>query len=157
MAALLVAEAAAYHKAQGRTLYDALESIWQRCGYFLEVTHNVTLPGSDGLSAMAALMTELRRTTPLQFGGIPVAYTDDYSTGVGIDHATGREYPLALGQANVLHCRFADGGFVMVRPSGTEPKLKLYVSVTGQDRDEAEQRLAAVKGDLLQWVGVTAA
>jgi len=154
MAALLVAEAAAYHKAQGRTLLDALERIWQRCGYFVEDLHNVTLPGQEGQARIAALMGSLRQDPPTAFGGIPVAYTDDYGTGLGREHVTGRTYELALQKADVLHYRFADGGFVMVRPSGTEPKLKLYFSVTGPSLEEAEQRLKAVKQDLLVRLGL---
>lgn len=154
MAALLVAEATAYHKARGRTLYDALESIWTRCGHFREALHNVTLPGKEGQEQIAALMAGLRREPPTQFGGIPVAYTDDYSSGVGVDHATGQTYPLTLGRANVLHYRFVDGGFVMVRPSGTEPKLKIYFSVVGQDGAAAERLLAAVRADALRRMGL---
>jgi phosphoglucomutase len=149
MSALLVADAVAFHKANGRTLYDALAALWQRYGYFLEDLHNVTLPGQEGQVRTAALMDRLRQDPPVAFGSIPVAFTDDYATGEGRDHWMGHTHPLALDRANVLHYRFADGGFVMVRPSGTEPKLKLYFSVTGKDRAEAEQRLAAVKADTL--------
>jgi phosphoglucomutase len=143
MAALLVAEATAAHKAQGRTLYDALQAIWQRCGHFLEDLHNVTLPGKEGQAQIAALMDALRRNPPAQFGGIPVAAVEDHLTD-----------PLGIGRANVLHYRFADGGFVMVRPSGTEPKLKLYFSVTGAGEEEARRRLAAVKADTLHLMGL---
>ena len=155
MASLLVAEAAAYHKAQGRTLLDALESIWQRCGYFKEGLHSVTLPGQEGQARIAQLMADLRRHPPAAFGGIPVAFTDDYAAQVGRENAAGRTYPLTLGKADVLHYRFADGGFVMVRPSGTEPKLKLYFSVKGSSQAHAAQLLKAVKADLLQRLGLS--
>lgn len=149
MAALLVADAAAYHKAAGRTLYDALERLWATCGHFREALHHVTLPGQAGQDRIAGLMARLRRQPPAAFAGIPVAFTDDYATGVGTAHASGATYPLTLGQANVLHYRFADGGFVLVRPSGTEPKLKIYFSVTGPDPEEAGRRLAAVRAAAL--------
>lgn len=155
MAALLVAEATAFYKAQGLTLYDALGSIWQRCGHFLEGLHNVTLPGREGQAQIAALMESLRQEPPTRFAGYPVAFAEDYGVGVGRDLAAGTTYPLALDQANVLHYRFADGGFVMVRPSGTEPKLKLYFSVTGGSEAEAEARLAAVKADTLRLMGLS--
>jgi phosphoglucomutase len=154
MAALLVAEATAYHKAHGRTLYDALQAIWARCGHFVEDLYNVTLPGKEGQAQIVALMEQLRRQPPIQFAGVPVAYIDDYGAGKGVDVAGRTEYALALGKANVLHFRFADGGFVMVRPSGTEPKLKLYFSVTGPDLSAAEQRLAAVRAETLQIMGL---
>ncbi len=98
-------------------------------------------------------MASLRQDPPRAFGGIPVAYTDDYADGRGVD-AEGQTYPLNLPQANVLHYRFADGGFVMVRPSGTEPKLKLYISVRGVDAAEAERLLSGVKADLMARLGL---
>jgi phosphoglucomutase len=154
MAAAMLADAVAFHKAHGRTLFDALEAIWARCGCFLDGLHNVTLPGKDGQARIAELMTSLRQHPPTQFAGIPVAVTDDYQTGVSLDHSTNTQAALTLEQANVLHYRFADGGFVMVRPSGTEPKLKLYFSVVGRDRAEAQDRLAAVKAATLQMMGL---
>lgn len=153
MAALLVAEATAYHKARGRTLYDALEAIWARCGHFVEGLHNVTLPGKEGQAQIGRLMAGLRGSVPGSFGGVGVAYVDDYAAGTSLDVGTGVVTPLALGRADVLHYRFADGGFVMVRPSGTEPKLKLYFSVTGGSQAEAGARLEAVRGDVLGLVG----
>jgi phosphoglucomutase len=154
MAALLVAEATAYYKARGLTLYDALESIWERCGYFQEGLHNVTLPGKEGQAQIARMMEALRQNPPTAFGGVPVAYADDYAVGTGVTMATGERYPLALGKANVLHYRFADGGFVMVRPSGTEPKLKLYFSVRGESKADAEAKLQAVRADTLARMGL---
>jgi phosphoglucomutase len=154
MAALLVAEATAYYKAQGLTLYDALRSIWARCGYFLEALHNVTLPGREGQAQIAALTAKLRQAPPTAFAGYPVAFVDDYQAGTGQDVAAGTTYPLALDRANVLHFRFADGGFVMVRPSGTEPKLKLYVSVRGESEADAAAKLQAVLADALQVMGL---
>lgn len=156
MAALLVADAAARHKAQGRTLVDALEAIWRRCGYFQEGLHNVTLPGRDGQARVAALMAALRANPPRAFGGVPVAWCDDYAAGTGVEVATGRTYPLQLGRADVLHYRFADGGFVMVRPSGTEPKLKVYVSVVGPGEREAALLRDRVMADALAQMGLGA-
>ena len=145
MAALLAAEAAAWHKRQGRTLCDALETLWQRHGYYREALHSVTLPGKDGLAQMAVLMQRLRDAPPTAIGPLPAAFTDDYLSGISREAATGTESPLALGRADVLNYRFGDGGFVMVRPSGTEPKLKLYVAVKGATAAEADERLAAVE------------
>lgn len=155
MAALLVAEATAYHKAQGRTLYGALEQIWQQCGCFQEGLHNVTLPGKEGQAQIAHLMDKLRQSPPAQFAGIPVVFADDYQTGVRRELATGRDHRLPLGSANVLHYLFGDGGFVMVRPSGTEPKLKLYFSVTGQNPADSGKRLGAVRAETLRLMGLS--
>ncbi len=150
MAALLVAEATAYYKSQGQTLFAVLHRIWQQCGCFLEDLYNVSLPGQAGQAQIAAIISDLRRRPPTGFAGIPVDAVEDYEAGSGIRCATGETYPLTLGKANVLQYRFRDGGFVMVRPSGTEPKLKVYVSVCGSGRDEAEERLAALKDDVLR-------
>lgn len=155
MAALLVADAVAFHKARGRTLHDALEQIWEQYGCFQEALHNVTLPGLEGQARIGQMMDSLRSIPPLDFAGVPVAFTDDYATGTGVDHTQGSHYALALGRANVIHYRFADGGFVMVRPSGTEPKLKLYASVRGNTQAEAQQRVRAVLADAMQQMGLS--
>lgn len=154
MSALLLAEATACHKARGRTLYDALQALWASYGYFQDQLHNVTLPGKDGQARIAALMEALRKEPPARFGDIPVAFVDDYAAGTCLEAATGQVSPLALGKANVLHYRFADGGFVMVRPSGTEPKLKIYVSVAGASEEEAAARVREVMADALRQMGL---
>lgn len=156
MAALLVADAAARHKAEGRTLLDALKAIWRRCGCFQEGLHSLTLTGRDGLARVGALMAALRADPPRAFGGIPVVWRDDYAAGVRVEAATGRAFPLELEPADVLHYRFADGGFVMVRPSGTEPKLKVYVSVVGPGEREAALLRDRVMADALAQMGLGA-
>jgi phosphoglucomutase len=154
MAALLVADAVAYYKAQDQTLWDALERVWQRYGYYQEATHDVKLEGRAGQERLGELMASLRRDPPVNFGPLKIAYTDDYASGVGYDHEQQNYYQLALGRSNVLHYRFPLGGFVMVRPSGTEPKLKIYFSVTGASETEARERLYAVRFDTLRRIGL---
>jgi phosphoglucomutase len=154
MAAALVAEAAACHKRAGRTLWQALTALWDRHGHYREALHSVTLPGQDGLARMAELMARLRRLPPAAFGPAPVAFVDDYAAGISLETATGSEHALGLGQADVLHYRFADGGFVLVRPSGTEPKLKLYVSVVAPTGPDAEERLRAVSAAAVALLGL---
>lgn len=154
MAALLVAEAVAYHKRSGRTLYEALEAIWAQVGCYMEGIHSVTLPGKDGLGQMAAMMADLRANPPHRFGPLPVAFVDDYKEGTSTAVETGAVTDLELGQANVLHYRFADGGFVMVRPSGTEPKLKIYFSVAAGGPAQAQELLAEVRTAALRRLGL---
>ncbi|MDF2630934.1 MAG: phosphoglucomutase/phosphomannomutase family protein [Symbiobacteriaceae bacterium] len=154
MAAAMLADAVAYHKAHGRTLFDALEALWERYGYFAEGLHNVTLPGREGQAQIAGIMAALRKKPPISLGSTIVEFVDDYATGFGLDMSDESQYPLPLDRANVLHYRFDDGGFVMVRPSGTEPKLKVYFSVVGGDRAEAEARLAAVRRETLTMMGL---
>ena len=155
MAALLAADAAAFHRAQHRTLYDALLDIWRRCGYFTEDLLSLTMPGQDGQRQIVGLMDGLRRNPPEVIGEEPITYRDDYLTGIR-EEVGGRRSALQLGPANVLHYRFADGGFVMVRPSGTEPKLKLYFSTTGACRTAAEARLKRIKATTLDMMGLAA-
>lgn len=154
MAALLVAEAAAYHKRRGWSLYDGLERIWSVTGCFQEGIHSVTLPGRDGILRMREIMADLRREPVLRFGPLEVADVDDYASGISRSVAGGASRPLELGRADVLHYRFDDGGFVMVRPSGTEPKLKIYFSVRGADKPQAEALLAAVRSEALHRLGL---
>jgi phosphoglucomutase len=153
MSALLAAEAAAWHKQQGRTLVEALELLWNRHGHYREALDSLTLPGKDGLERMAALMADLRANPPWQFGPLAVDLTDDYATGLSAHNATARSTPVTLGKADVLHYRTVGGEFVMVRPSGTEPKLKLYVAVRADTATAAEQRLQAVRQAALDRLG----
>lgn len=93
------------------------------CGHFVEGLHNVMFRGKEGQARSAGLMAKVCRDSSNSIGGIPVAFTDDYAVGTGEGHGVGRTYPSALNKANVIH--FADEGFDMIRPPGTEPKLKL--------------------------------
>jgi len=154
MAALLTAEAAAYYKELGKSLWVALQELFGRYGHYREAVRSITLPGQQGLSRMAALMAVLRESPPAAFGPLPVACVDDYATGLSLNPATGQSSPLPLGRADVLHYQFADGGFVIVRPSGTEPKLKLYVSVVGADGPGADAMLEAVMAAAVERLGV---
>ncbi len=154
MSAMLLAEAAAYHKAQGRTLYEALERIWATCGHFLEGIHTVTLKGKEGVDRMAEIMADLRANPVTFFGPESVQFADDYLSQTSLEIATGGQTALQLGAANVLHYRFANGGFVMVRPSGTEPKLKIYFSVCGPDLEQAHVLLDGVRAAALDRLGL---
>jgi phosphoglucomutase len=130
VASMLICEMAAHQKAQGRTLLDRLEELYQQCGYYKDVVDSFTLPGTDGQEKITEIMDNLRAADASVFGGLTVAERKDYAEGVD-----------DLPKANVLKYFFADGGWMAVRPSGTEPKIKFYYSVKGESMKAAEDKV----------------
>ena len=141
-ASLLLTEMAAWYHAQGMTLFDALRSLYEKYGWYGEKTHNLVMPGLDGLEKMAALMQSLRAQPPVEIGGVTVAQYKDYSDGTVRDAATGAITPMPLSGSNVLRFELTDGSHIVVRPSGTEPKIKVYILTKGADAAERDANLA---------------
>ena len=137
-ASLLIAEAAAYYRTKGKTLCDVMQEIFQTYGYYLEHVESTTLPGIDGLKVMGEIMSRVRENPPAEIGGVKVAHVKDYLRGTDTELATGAVAKLDYPKSDVLYFAMEGGHFVCVRPSGTEPKIKLYVNVN--DRDEAKAR-----------------
>ncbi len=140
-ASLLLTEMAAWYAAQGKTLADALEDLYAKYGYYAEKTYNLVMPGLDGLKDMAALMKSLRENPPAQLSGVAVAAFKDYLDGSVTDTATGSRTTMELSGSNVLRFEMADGTSVIVRPSGTEPKIKVYILTQGPDAAGAQANL----------------
>ena len=140
-ASLLLTEMAAWYHAQGMTLFDALRSLYEKYGWYGEKTHNLVMPGLDGLEKMAALMQSLRAQPPVKIGGVTVAQYKDYSDGTVRDAATGAITPMPLSGSNVLRFELTDGSHIVVRPSGTEPKIKVYILTKGADAAERDANL----------------
>ena len=140
-ASLLLTEMAAWYHAQGMTLFDALRSLYKKYGWYGEKTHNLVMPGLDGLEKMAALMQSLRAQPPVEIGGVAVAQYKDYSDGTVRDAATGAITPMPLSGSNVLRFELTDGTHIVVRPSGTEPKIKVYILTKGADAAERDANL----------------
>ena len=140
-ASLLLTEMAAWYHAQGMTLFDALRSLYEKYGWYGEKTHNLVMPGLDGLEKMAALMQSLRAQPPVEIGGVTVAQYKDYSDGTVRDAATGAVTPMPLSGSNVLRFELTDGSHIVVRPSGTEPKIKVYILTKGSDAAERDANL----------------
>ena len=140
-ASLLLTEIAAWYHAQGMTLFDALRSLYEKYGWYGEKTHNLVMPGLDGLEKMAALMQSLRAQPPVEIGGVKVAQYKDYSDGTVRDAATGAVTPMPLSGSNVLRFELTDGSHIVVRPSGTEPKIKVYILTKGADAAERDANL----------------
>lgn len=137
-ASLLIAELAASCKAQGITLYDRLQEIFARYGTFVEKVVSTTLPGKDGVARMQQIMKDLRAEAPKEIGGLKVTAVRDYLRGVRVEN--GVETPTRLPTSDVLYFELEGGNWVCVRPSGTEPKIKLYVN-TNHKRPETAHAL----------------
>ena len=147
-ASVELSEMAAWYAAQGMTLYDAIQALYKKYGYFAEKTYNLVMPGLDGLRDMANLMKSLRENPPAQISGVAVVQRKDYADGSVIDCATGEKSAMELSGSNVLRFEMADGTSVIVRPSGTEPKIKVYILTKGEDADGAQANLVKYG----QWV-----
>ncbi|WP_206810820.1 phospho-sugar mutase [Paradesulfitobacterium ferrireducens] len=150
IAAVLLAEAALYYKINGgRTLLDVIEDIYTRFGYYIEDQKSFTLEGIEGKEQMAKIMHHLRSLEFREIGGIPVERIDDYEQRFGKRWETGEVSILTLPRSDVLRFSFRGGGFVMARPSGTEPKIKFYFSIKEEKREGLEETLQRVKEDIL--------
>ena len=146
-AVLLLTEVAAHFKSEGKTLYDGLQALYEKYGYFLEKTISVTVQGLEGPVKIKALLDGLRKEVPSNFGGIKVALAQDFSVNQQVD-AEGVTSEIGLPTSNVLKYILEDGSWIAVRPSGTEPKIKFYMGVKATTQEEAEEKLAKFQKDL---------
>ena len=151
-ASLLLTEMAAWYATQGMTLYDALDVLYEKYGWYGEKTHNLVMPGLDGLEKMANLMKSLRENPPAEISGVAVVRRKDYADGSVVDCATGAVSAMELKGSNVLRYELADGTTILVRPSGTEPKLKIYVSVSAENKEMAERVEVAIVRSAEKWL-----
>ena len=140
-ASMLLTEMAAWYAAQGMTLFDALEKLYEKYGQYAEKTYNLVMPGLDGLKDMAELMRGLRENPPAVIGGVTVAVRKDYADGSVLDCATGTKTAMELSGSNVLRFELADGTVILVRPSGTEPKIKVYILTQGANRADCDANI----------------
>ena len=140
-ASLLLTEMAAWYATQGMTLYDAMDVLYRKYGWYGEKTYNLVMPGLDGLEKMANLMKSLRQNPPAVISGVAVARRKDYTDGSVVDCATGAVSEMELKGSNVLRYELADGTTILVRPSGTEPKIKVYILTQGKDATERDANI----------------
>ena len=141
-AAVALTEMAAWYAGQGMTLYDALLALYEKYGFYSERTMNLVMPGLDGLKKMAALMAGLRENPPAEIAGEAVKEQKDYQDGSVVDAATGARSAMELSGSNVLRYEMADGTSLIVRPSGTEPKVKVYILANGESREACDAKVA---------------
>ena len=141
-ASLLLVEMTVWYAAQGMTLLDALEVLYQKHGYHGEQTVNLVMPGLEGMANMKALMAGLRANPLQEIAGTKVTVRRDYQDGTQVDAATGETTQMELSGSNVLRYLLADGTDLVIRPSGTEPKIKVYVLATGPDAAACREKTA---------------
>ncbi|GAB7387947.1 phosphoglucomutase [Bacillaceae bacterium] len=153
-ACLLAAEMVAYYKKQGRTLYEKLLDIFDKYGFYKEDLVSITLKGKEGQEKIAQIMESLRQKQPAQVAGQVVKICEDYKAGVSRNLETGEESPISLPQSDVLRFTLADESWFCVRPSGTEPKVKIYFGVKGSSLKDAGEKLERLKKEVLQLLGV---
>ena len=137
-AACALAEAACYYKTKHLTLPEAMDELYARLGWFEEGQKSLSFTGADGAERMKARMQELREHAPERLGSVRVLAVRDYLSGVRRDALTGEEQPLALPKSNVLYFELEGGGWCCIRPSGTEPKMKLYFGAKGNSPEAAK-------------------
>jgi len=148
VATLLLCEMAAYYKKNGMTLYDGVQKLYEKYGYYLDGVKAITLKGLDGVERIQKIMASLRETTPKAFGGKDVVWARDYKSQIFRNLKTGEEEKSPLPISDVLYYILEDGTWLCVRPSGTEPKLKFYIGVKGESLEGAKEKLSALAKDL---------
>lgn len=148
VATMLICEMTAYYHAKNMTLYDALEGLYEKYGFCLERNVEIYMDGVDGPEKMAALLDGMRKNTPVELGGVKVVTFGDYAQQTFTTVATGEKISTELPKSNVLSFKLENGDVVIVRPSGTEPKVKFYFLVIAGNETEADTRIDAYRKTL---------
>ena len=139
VASMLVCEMAAYYKKQGKSLAEVIDGLYEEFGYYLNQTYSFEFGGAAGMQKMADIMTAVRDNTPKSIAGYNVVKVSDYFLRKETDVATGSVTDIDLPKSNVIALHLADDNAVIIRPSGTEPKIKLYITSVGKDKDNAAE------------------
>ncbi len=150
VASSLVCEMAAFYKKQGKTLLDALADMYSTYGQFLSCVQSVELKGADAMEKAAKLMADLRQNIPATIGGVNVTSVRDYSASIETNVDTAEKKEIPLPKSNVLEFILGEQGSVIVRPSGTEPKVKYYYTAVAPDKVSAQKLLDAMKAQMAQ-------
>lgn len=137
VASMLVCEMAAYYKKQGKSLAEVIDGLYEEFGYYLNKTYSFEFGGAAGMQKMVGIMTAVRDNTPKSIAGYDVVKVSDYLLRKETDVATGSVTDIDLPKSNVIALHLADDNAVIIRPSGTEPKIKLYITSVGKDKDNA--------------------
>ncbi|AGC68451.1 phosphoglucomutase PgcA [Thermoclostridium stercorarium subsp. stercorarium DSM 8532] len=149
VASMLIAEMFAWYKSKGLTLYDALINLYEKYGYAKETLDSFTLTGKEGLEKIQNAMSVLRSEKTVRFGDTVIKAIRDYKTGIRTDIKTGKEETLTLPKSNVLYYETEEDFWFCIRPSGTEPKIKIYYGVSGNTDDASEKALKRLREDVL--------
>lgn len=141
IASMLICEMVAYYKSQGKNLIDVLDSLYKKYGYFICSQLSFTCEGASGMKQIMGIMEHLRTDMPKEIAGAKVIKADDYEKSLSFDLVNGTETKITLPVSNVLCYYLEDGSSLIVRPSGTEPKIKIYLSAVGETDEKAEIKL----------------
>ena len=152
VATMALAEAAAFYKAQGKTLWDAMIELYERYGYYKDDIKSITLKGIEGLQKIQEILETLRKNPPAQIGDYTVLSARDYKADTIRDVKTGEVRPTGLPSSNVLYYDLTDDAWLCVRPSGTEPKVKFYYGIKGTSLEDADAKSAALGEQVLAMI-----
>lgn len=140
IAVMVLCEAAAYYKTQGKNLWDVMLDIYERFGFYKDSVKSIEMKGIEGLAMIKTVMDNFRKNAPTEVAGYKVLKTRDYDSDVTVNLQTGEKGTTGLPKSNVLYYELEDGAWICIRPSGTEPKIKFYYGVKGTSLDDAEAK-----------------
>jgi phosphoglucomutase len=152
VASMLIAEMAAYYKSRGMSLYEGLQEIFKKYGYSLEGITSFTLAGKEGIERIKGTMSRLREENPSRFGGAEISAVRDYLRRERFKFSDGRKEKLSLPESDVLYYEMKDESWFCIRPSGTEPKIKIYYGVSETSLELTEKKLQRLQEDVLSTV-----
>ena len=150
-AVLVVAELAAYYRSRGLTLADGIEEIYKEYGYYAEKTISVTLSGVDGAEQIKAIMAKFRNNAPKEWNATEITVVEDFKAQTSTA-ADGTVTALTTPPSDVLKYTLADGSWIAVRPSGTEPKIKFYIAVVGETNEDSQAKIANIEAEINAFV-----
>lgn len=150
-AVLVVAELAAYYRSRGLTLADGIEEIYKEYGYYAEKTISVTLSGVDGAEQIKAIMAKFRNNAPKEWNTTAITVVEDFKAQTATA-ADGTVTNLTTPPSDVLKYTLADGSWIAVRPSGTEPKIKFYIAVVGESNEDSQAKIANIEAEINAFV-----
>ncbi len=152
VASMLIAEMALFYREKGLSLYDQLQNIYKRYGFYNEFVVSATFEGISGSEKMAAIMENMRNNTPATFGGKKVLAVRDYKTSIRTDIIHGTTEKIDLPKSDVIYLELEDNNNFVIRPSGTEPKIKLYCLLCGKTKEDAEGIAESFKADIAETI-----
>ena len=147
-AVMALCEAACYYKTQGKTLWDQMQEIYKKYGYYKETQVSIVLEGSEGAEKIKQIMNDMRSASPEKIGSAKVLKFKDFDRDVQKDLVTGETTTTGLSKSNVLYYELEDDGWCCIRPSGTEPKIKLYIGVKDESEEKAINKMEELKEEL---------
>lgn len=153
-ASMIIIEMAAYYKTQGKTLVDVMNSLYEKYGMYLNTLLNFGFEGADGMKKMGDMMASMRENPPKDIGGMPVINVADYLTSSSLDTVTGVKTTITLPKSNVLSYTLPNDNKAIVRPSGTEPKIKIYITSHADTRAEAEAQTEVIASSIKSIMGI---